>query len=139
MRFTADGNHILVFFQDENVMKFSTANGERAFFTHVATKSAHAFVKDVLEWNDGSLVVARGCSYRTDINPCVMCIGMDGVTLEQMVMRSVSGDVLQPNSLCHSPLCNGVFVKCTDGSVFLLRDAWVRSSRCSWLGAACVE
>lgn len=56
VKFSADGNHILVC-HDEDVMKFSTATG--AFINNVETKAA-SFVKDVLEYPDGSLVVACG-------------------------------------------------------------------------------
>jgi hypothetical protein len=63
----------------------------------------------------------------------VTCVGKDGVTVQKF---SVSSGALC--SLSYSPSLNGVVVKCDDGSVFVLRDAWSHSLRCKWV-QACVR
>jgi sugar lactone lactonase YvrE len=116
--FTTDGRHILVadFFNDR-VSKFSAASGE--FVAHVISNGITR-PRDVLQCEDGGIVVAH--------EEGVTCVRKDGVTVEEF---SVSSSV--PSSL--SPSLNDVVVKCEDGSAFVLRDAWFRSLRCTWVHA----
>jgi hypothetical protein len=121
--FTADGRYILVadYFNDR-VSKFSADSG--AFVAHVISNGI-SYPTDVLQCEDGSIVVAH--------EDGVTCVGKDGVTVEKF---SVSSGALC--SLSYSPSLNGVVMKCRDGSVFVLRDAWSRSLRCEWVHA-CVR
>jgi DNA-binding beta-propeller fold protein YncE len=121
--FTTDGRHILVAdCWNHRVSKFSADSG--AFVAHVISNGV-SYPTDVLQCEDGSIVVAH--------EDGVTCVGKDGVTVEKF---SVSSSV--PRSLSNSPSLNGVVVKCFDGSVFVLRDAWSHSLRCEWVHA-CVR
>jgi DNA-binding beta-propeller fold protein YncE len=122
--FTADGRHILVAdFWNDRVSKFSAASGE--FVAHVISNGI-SYPRDVLPCEDGSMVVA----YRKG----VACVGKAGAVVQNITFSS-GGD---PRSLSYSPSLNGVVVKCDDGSVFVLRDAWHHSLRCTWV-QACVR
>ena len=103
----------------------------------MATKAANGIhcPRDALPCEDGSIAVAQG--YRGSASVSVVCVGQDGVTLENVIIPSTSGGTvnLAPLSLSHSLSVNGVLVKTLEGGVFLLRDAWVASSRCAWLSA----
>jgi DNA-binding beta-propeller fold protein YncE len=121
--FTTDGRYILVAdFLNHRVSKFSAASG--AFVAHVISNGI-LYPRDVLQCEDGSMVVAH--------RDGVTCVGKDGVTVQKF---SVSSGALC--SLSYSPSLNGVVVKCDDGSVFVLRDAWSHSLRCKWV-QACVR
>jgi sugar lactone lactonase YvrE len=119
--FTADGRYILVADNhNHRVSKFSAASG--AFVAHVISIT---WPIDVLQCEDGSIVVAHGKG--------VACVGNAGVTVQEIAISSS-----KPCSLSYSPSLNGVVVKCGDGSVFVLRDAWSHSLRCEWVHA-CVR
>jgi DNA-binding beta-propeller fold protein YncE len=122
--FTADGRYILVadFFNDR-VSKFSAASGE--FVAHVISNGITR-PRDVLQCEDGGIVVAHGEG--------VTCVRKDGVTVQNITISSDGG----PWSLSNSPSLNGVVVKCRDGGVFVLRDAWSHSLRGEWVHA-CVR
>jgi DNA-binding beta-propeller fold protein YncE len=121
--FTTDGRHILVAdFNNHRVSKFSADSG--AFVAHVVSNGIR-YPTDVLQCEDGSIVVAHENG--------VACVGKDGVTVKNI---SVSSSI--PCLLSYSPSSNGVVVKCFDGSVFVLRDAWSHSLRCEWVHA-CVR
>jgi hypothetical protein len=81
-------------------------------------------VATVLQCEDGSIVVAHEDGVR--------CVGKDGATVQNINVAFC------PYSLSYSPSLNGVVVKCFDGSVFVLRDAWSQSLRCAWVHA-CVR
>jgi DNA-binding beta-propeller fold protein YncE len=119
--FTADGHNILVAdYRNHRVSKFSTASG--AFVAHVVSNGIRC-PADVLQCEDGSIVVAH--------NNGVTCVGKDGATVQNITFPSSD-----PFSLSYSPSLNGVVVKCRDGSVFVLRDAWSHSLRCEWVHAS---
>jgi DNA-binding beta-propeller fold protein YncE len=119
--FTADGLYILVAeCWNHRVSKFSAASG--AFVTHVVSNGI-SYPTNVLQCEDGSIVVAH--------RKGVACVGKDGVTVQHIIISS--GSI--PSSLSNSPSLNGVVVKCRDGSVFVLRDAWSHSLRCEWVHA----
>ncbi len=101
--------------------KFSAASG--AFIAHVISNGI-TFPIDVLQSEDGSIVVAHEDGVR--------CVGKDGVTVQNISL------LYSPTSLFYSPSLNGVVVSCYDGSVFVLRDAWSHSLRCTWV-QACVR
>jgi DNA-binding beta-propeller fold protein YncE len=120
--FTTDGRHILVAdYLNNRVSKFSTASG--AFVAHVISNEITR-PRDVLPCEDGSIVVAH--------EDGVTCVGKDGVTVQNINVP------FSPCSLSYSPSLNGVVVKCDDGSVFVLSDAWSHSLRCEWVHA-CVR
>jgi DNA-binding beta-propeller fold protein YncE len=122
--FAADGRYILVAdCGNHRVSKFSAASG--AFVAHVISNGI-SYPTDVLQCKDGSIVVAHKNN--------VTCVEKDGVTVQNITISS-SGYL---RSLSYSPLLNGVVVKCRDGSVFVLRDAWSHSLRCAWVHA-CVR
>jgi hypothetical protein len=119
--FTADGRYVLVAdCGNHRVSKFSADSG--AFIAH-AILNGICYPTDVLQCEDGSIVVAH--------EDGVTCVGKDGVTVQNINI----GDALEPRSLSYSPSLNGVVVKCDDGSVFVLRDAWSLSLRCAWVHA----
>ncbi len=119
--FTADGRYILVAdCGNHRVSKFSAASG--AFIAHVISNGI-SYPVDVLQREDGSIVVAHEKA----------CVVKDGVTVQ-----SIGGGAFIPWSLSYSPSLDGVVVKCYDGGVFLLRDAWSHSLRCEWVHA-CVR
>ncbi len=126
--FTTDGRYILVAdCWNHRVSKFSAASG--AFVAHVildgiSSSNGISWPRDVLQCEDGSIVVAHGDG--------VVCVGKDGATVQSI---AISGN---PWSLSYSPSLNGVLVKCGDGGVFVLRDAWPHSLRCEWVHA-CVR
>jgi sugar lactone lactonase YvrE len=116
--FTADGRYILVAdWWNHRVSKFSAASG--AFVAHVISNGIR-YPTDVLQCEDGSIVVAH--------RKGVTCVGKDGVTVQEIAISSS-----KPSSLSYSPSPNDVVIKCTDGSVFVLRDAWSHSLRCTWV------
>ena len=119
--FTADGRYILVTdYNNDRVSKFRADSG--AFVAHVIS-SGILHPTDVLQCEDGSIVVAHYDG--------VTCVEKDGVTVQNITIS-------RPRSLSYSPSLNGVVVKCGDGSVFVLRDAWSHSLRCEWVHA-CVR
>ncbi len=121
--FTTDGRDILVAdWGNHRVSKFSVTSG--AFVAHVVSNGI-SYPRDVLQCEDGSIVVAH-------MNG-VTCVGKDRATVQNITISS--GD---PCSLSNSPSWNGVVLKCGDGSVFVLRDAWSHSLRCTWVHA-CVR
>jgi DNA-binding beta-propeller fold protein YncE len=121
---TPDGRHILVAdCWNYRVSKFSTDSG--AFVAHVVSNGIRC-PTDVLQCEDGSIVVACAAG--------VVHVGKDGATVQNISIPS-GGD---PFSLSYSPSLNGVVVKCSDGRVFVLRDAWSHSLRCEWVHA-CVR
>jgi hypothetical protein len=121
--FTADGRYILVAdCWNHRVSKFSAARG--AFVAHVISNRIH-YPTDVLLCEDGSMVVADWKG--------VKCVGKDGVTVQKYSVSSSA-----PRSLSYSPPLNGVVIKCRDGNMFVLRDAWSHSLRCEWVHA-CVR
>jgi hypothetical protein len=123
--FTADGRYVLVAdWSNHRVSKFSAGSG--AFVAHMISKGIR-FPTDALQCEDGSIVVA--CARR------VMVVKKDGVTVQNIV---ASGGAFSPHSLSYSSSLNGVVVKCLDGSVFVLRDAWSHSLRGTWVHA-CVS
>ncbi len=115
---TADGHHILVAdCFNQRVGKFSSASG--AFVAQIS--DGIAWPRDVLQCEDGSMVVA--CNSR------VVHVGKDSA------VQNIGGALI-PRSLSYSPSLNGVvIIKCSDGSVFVLRDAWSHSLRCAWVHA----
>jgi hypothetical protein len=127
VRFTADGRHILVTdWGNHRVSKFSVASG--AFIAHVISNGI-LYPGDVLQCEDGSIAVAQGyhgCSK-------VVGVGQDGGTVQDIMIPAASGSAFTAHSLSSS--LNGLVVKTYDGKVFLLRDAWMSSSRCGWLSA----
>jgi DNA-binding beta-propeller fold protein YncE len=136
--FTADGRYILVAdFGNHRVSKFSAASG--AFIAHVATKAANGIVapRDVLQCEDGSIVVAQGSVVfgNTGSDRKMVCVGEDGVTVQNVIIPSPAGVRFFPYSFCYSSALSGVVVKTFAGNMFLLRDAWICSNRCSWLSA----
>ena len=125
--FTTDGRYILVAdCWNHRASKFSAASG--AFITHVISNGI-SHPSDVLQREDGSMVVAQG------YHGCakVVCVGHDGGTVQIIMIPSQSGGASIPYSLSSS--LNGLGVKTFDGTVFLLRDAWMFSTRCAWLSA----
>jgi DNA-binding beta-propeller fold protein YncE len=120
--FTTDGHYILVAdWGNHRVSKFSGASG--AFVAHVVSNGI-SYPKDVLQCEDGSIVVAH--------DEGVLCMGKDSMTVENI------GVDLMPCSLSYFLTLNGVVVNCHDGGVFVLRDAWSQSLRCIWVHA-CVR
>lgn len=131
MTVTEDGDCILVVDSVTNrVGKFCAATG--TFITNMASEQAHGISspREALQYDDTTLVVARRS---------VTCIGADGAVVNNLVLRSKSGLVVQPESICSSALWGGVVVKGFDGSVFLFRNTWARGSRGAWLCAICME
>jgi hypothetical protein len=121
--FTADGRYILVTdYNNDRVSKFRADSG--AFVAHVIS-SGILHPTDVLQCEDGSIVMTNWKG--------VTCVGKDGVTVKSIAISSGG-----PRSLSYSPSLHGVVVKCDDGSVFVLRDAWSHSLRCEWV-QACVR
>jgi DNA-binding beta-propeller fold protein YncE len=117
--FTTDGRYILVAdYLNNRVSKFSAASG--AFVAHVGLNGI-SNPSDVLQCEDGSIVVAHGDG--------VARVGNAGVTVQNIIISGI------PWSLSNSPPLNGIIVKCYDGSVFVLRDAWSHSLRCEWVQA----
>ena len=134
--FTADARYILVADWGNNrVSKFSAASG--AFIAHVATNAANGILypTDVLQYENGSVLVAQG---DPGIAKSVVCVGEDGVTVKNIIIPGASGGAFNPYSLSYSVM-SGVLVKTREAMVFLLRDAWISSNRCAWLSAVCVR
>jgi DNA-binding beta-propeller fold protein YncE len=129
--FTADGRYILVVdWFNHRVSKFSAASG--AFIAHVATKAANGiwWPKDAVQCEDGSVVVTEsGADSRGGVDgrgASVVCVGQDGGTIQRIP------NIIIPcacETLSYSPSLKGILLKTSDGSVFLLRDAWMYSSR----------
>jgi sugar lactone lactonase YvrE len=116
--FTTDGRYILVAdYHNNRVSKFSAASG--AFIAHVISNGIDS-PSDVLQCEDGSIVVTH--------TKGVTCVGKDGAT-----GTTISSSI--PCSLSYSPSLNGVVMKDYDGGVFVLRDAWSHSLRCTWVHA----
>jgi hypothetical protein len=125
--FTADGRYILVAdCSNHRVSKFSAATG--AFIAHLVSNRI-SWPRDVLECEDGSIVVSQGYTH----DASVVCLGEDGVTMWNNIVPFAVGD--SPRSLSYSVMLKGVVVKTFGGAVFLLRDAWMCSSRSAWLSA----
>jgi DNA-binding beta-propeller fold protein YncE len=125
--FTADGRCILVADWGNNrVCKFSAANG--AFIAHVATRAANGiqFPTDVLQCEDGSILVAQGYS-----SGSVVCMDANAVTVQNIIIPFTSAVISFSNFLT----LGGVVVKTMGGNMFLSRDAWMSSNRCAWLSA----
>jgi DNA-binding beta-propeller fold protein YncE len=119
---TADGRFILVADAfNHRISKFSATSG--AFVAHV--RSNGKIPRDVLQCEGGSILVAEG-RHVTHVS-----VREDGSTVD----KSFEFGSAIPISLCYSTLFEGVVVKCDDGAVFVLRDAWYRSLRCAWLCA----
>lgn len=133
--FTADGNWILVSDWGRHcISKFSAVDG--------------AFVADVMmnmsfpiccTCEDGRLLVVE--SKYTLARPTTKLLDVlsDGAIPEESFLINAFGGVLKTESVCYSALLDGVVAKKWDGTVHLLRDAWVHSSRCAWLIATCIE
>ncbi len=136
--FTADGRNILVAdYLNHRVSKFSADSG--AFVAHVVSNGIR-YPTDVLRCEDGSVVVAHenGVTCVGEDGGIVVAhlnaltrVGEDGVTVQNICVPII------PWSLSYSPL-KGVAVGYSDGSVFVLRDAWSHSLRCEWVHA-CVR
>jgi hypothetical protein len=62
-------------------------------------------------------------------------VGQDGGLLQNIIIPSASEGAFIPFALSFSPWLNGLVVKTIEGKLFLLRDAWMYSSRCAWLSA----
>jgi DNA-binding beta-propeller fold protein YncE len=129
--FTADGRYILVAdCGNHRVSKFNAVTG--AFIAHVATEAANGirYPSDALHCEDGSTVVVAQMSGRWG---SVVCVGKNGVTVNSIFIGS--GRDFIPRSLSYSPSLHGVVIKTFGGKLFLLRNAWIHSSRCAWLSA----
>jgi hypothetical protein len=130
--FTRNGQFFLV--ADCNNHRVSMFNaGSGAFIAHVATKVAHGIScpRDVLPYADGTIIVAEASNR-------LLCVTEDGVTVGEIILPNVSpASVQQPFSLSYSQSLGAVVVKTFEGNVFLLRDAWMNSSRCAWICALC--
>jgi DNA-binding beta-propeller fold protein YncE len=123
--FATDGCHILVAdCGNHRASKFSAASG--AFIAHVISNGIR-YPTDVLQCEDGSMVVVH--------EEGVASVGKDGVTVQSIDVRDAGGG---PSALSYSPSLNGVVVKCRGGDMFVLRDAWSHSLRCTWVHA-CVR
>jgi hypothetical protein len=128
--FTADGRFILVADWGNNrVSKFSAASG--AFVAHVISDGI-SYPRDVLQCEDGSIAVAQGHNESYS----VVCVGEDGKVVQNTILdpSAIEGAFI-PHCLAYFPSLSGVVVKTMEGKVFLLRDAWMYSSRCAWLSA----
>jgi DNA-binding beta-propeller fold protein YncE len=138
--FSPDGRHILVAdWGNHRVSKFSTASG--AFIAHVATNAANGITRptDVAFFDDGSTtIIVSQQTYTRRGDASVVCIDVDGGTVEHIVTTNVSGCDFSPVALFYSQSLNGVVVKTFKGMVFLLPDAWSHSSRSAWLSAVCI-
>jgi hypothetical protein len=85
--FTADGRYILVAdCGNHRVSKFSTASG--AFISHVATNAANEIYlpTDVLQCEDGSIVVAQR---RGDGVGSVVCVGENGLRTHRYSSQTI--------------------------------------------------
>jgi DNA-binding beta-propeller fold protein YncE len=131
--FTLDGCYLLVVDSgNDRVSKFSATSG--AFIAHVVTKPENGISNpwDVLQCEDGSIVVTQAFS---GSGGSVVCVGADGLTAQEIIIPSTTGGaILTPYSPSYSASLNGVVVKTHEGA-FLLRDAWFASSRHAWLSA----
>jgi hypothetical protein len=134
--FTADGLDILVADHfNHRVSKFSAVSG--SFISHVATEAANGirYPSDVLHCEDGSIVVAHGALNRCDgKSSAVVFVGKEALQ-NIIIPRCRGSEFFFPHSLSYSVSLNGVVVKTLAGSVFLLHDAWMCSTRCTWLSA----
>ena len=130
--FTADGRCILVAdYDNHRVSKFEAASG--AFIAHVATNAANGiiFPRDVLQLEDGRMVVAQGCFHAGLFQRMCgqsVCVGEDGLTLPNTLITRGRAHSYSASSM-------GVVVKTNEGRVFLKRDAWMFSRRCAWISA----
>jgi DNA-binding beta-propeller fold protein YncE len=131
--FSADGRHILVAdWGNHRVSKFSAASG--AFVAHAATNGI-SYPRDVVQLEDGSMVVAQGMFYG---NGGLVCVGVDGVTVNNIMIPNANGGSFSPCSLTYSQTLSGLVVNIFEGGgAFLLRDAWKASCRNAWLSALC--
>lgn len=130
VEFTQDGACIIVADCGNNrLVQFNTDTGR--LVKHLTGVSCP---KAILLCEDGCLMVAS----ETRTYGSVMFFGVDGIPeAEELVLRSVAGDMLNPISLSYSPLFQGVVANCSNGAVVLLRDAWAHSSRYAWLAVTC--
>jgi DNA-binding beta-propeller fold protein YncE len=127
--FTADGRSFLVAdCYNERVSKFDSATG--AFIAHVATMAPNgtSLPLDVLQCDNGGIVVVNECSGG---GSCVVCVREDGVTVDAIDIPSDTGSV----SISYLRSRNALFVKTFEGNVFVLGDAWMASTRCAWISA----
>ena len=120
--FTLDGRYLLVADTVNNrVSKFSSATGE--FIAHVATRTANgiSYPRSALQFEDGSIIVAY-VSNGTCLMTCVT---------EDDGMKYILGAW----SATYSKSLKALVVTTLRGDIYLLRDAWLHSSRCAWLSA----
>ena len=128
--FTADGRNILVAdFGNHRVSKFSATSG--AFIAHVIS-SGICRPRDVLQCEDGSIVVAQG-AYGGSAASGLVCVGEDGTVVHNIIIPT--SDFCLPCALSYSSTLNLLVVKTVAHGVFLLRDPWMCSSRNAWLSA----
>jgi hypothetical protein len=138
--FTADGRFILVAdCGNHRVSKFNAANG--AFIAHVATNAVHGieYPRGIVQCEDGIILVTITQWRDGGEHGSVVCVGADDETVQNIIIYSAAGCAFFPESLSYSPSLHGVVVKTVEreGEVllFLLRDAWMASSRRAWLCA----
>ena len=134
IRFTADGRHLLVAdCYNHRVGKFSADDG--AFVAHVATAAANgiAYPTDVLQREDGVIVVAEGVNVGAGVdtvcgNGSIVFIEKDGVATKY------SGLGITPWTLCRSHSFCGIIVKDLDSArIVMWEDAWYTSRRRAWV------
>jgi hypothetical protein len=134
VKFSADGQHVFVADNaNHRVSKFSAVSGQ--FVTHVGRQGTVSHPTEVCVCEDGGLLVAQGVGV---VGAGLVPVGMDGRVGHKIVFRGAFGEVLRPYSLSSCALFD-VIVKSFDGSAFLLRDAWVRSTRHAWICALCLQ
>jgi hypothetical protein len=102
---------------------------------HVATKATIgvSHPTDVLQCEDGSIMVV-GQAHSAG----VVHVGEDGVTARNIMILGVPDNDLE-FSLSRSQTLNAVCVQTYGGNVFLLRDAWIHSSRAAWVSATTIR
>jgi DNA-binding beta-propeller fold protein YncE len=127
--FTVDGRYLLATdHKNHRVSTFSAVSG--AFVAHVPTEvTGIVCPRDVLQCADGSIVVAQHGKVS------VVSLTEGGAPLENIIFPSATAGSECPFSLAFSPALGTVVVKTFEGNMFLLRDAWILSSRCAWLSA----
>ena len=129
--FTADSRCILVVDSgNQRVCKFSAVNA--AFISHVATFETNEtyFPAEVLHREDGSLIILMQV-YVFGGGARLLILNENGITVHDMIVPNSIGGAF----LAYSHSLHAVILKTCDGHVFLLRDAWMHSSRRAWLSA----